>query len=100
MAAPGLPVAPWPDSSRPPKDSDGAEEQKRHYSEHHQMPRLKQIKQSTHPGTPATPLSHETTHMELLHLRLARMSNSPPSSSRFCEECARFCMFFPPVLPQ
>jgi len=38
-------------SSRPSKDSDGAEEQKRNHGEHHQMPRLKQIKQMTHSDT-------------------------------------------------
>jgi len=38
-------------SSRPSKDSDGAEEQKRHHGEHHQMPWLKQVKQITHSDT-------------------------------------------------
>jgi hypothetical protein len=51
-------------SSRPSKDSDGAEEQERHYREHHQVPRLKHIKQSPHSSTPATPLSHEIRDCE------------------------------------
>jgi hypothetical protein len=34
------------------QESDGAEHQKRYHGEHHQMPRLKQIKQIPHSGTP------------------------------------------------